>query len=311
MKRNRMIFSKDTVNRIWMLCLFAGAVVCLFALFFAACAKQPENTSSAFPSANSDFFTRAGDAAESEESFANASAASGETGTVSGDGTGAGTGTQTAAVEEPTPTRLALSDDMGRAYLDQMIFLGDSTTYGLGYYYERGYYDLVPPSQVWTPASGTLTLAYYDVATVVYPETGEEISIREAVERAKPEYLVITLGVNGISFMNETDFISTYTSLVKLIQEASPDTKIILNSMYPVTADYPYLNDINNDKINAGNHWIERVAADTGVRFLYSFESVVGLDGNLTALNCNGDGIHLSGEGFTEVMKYVRTHAYK
>ena len=63
------------------------------------------------------------------------------------------------------------------------------------------------------------------------------------MRRAKPEYLVITLGVNGISFMDEEWFIRDYTSLVQLVQAASPDTKIILNSIYPVADSYKYQKD--------------------------------------------------------------------
>ncbi|MBQ5795746.1 MAG: SGNH/GDSL hydrolase family protein [Kiritimatiellae bacterium] len=216
---------------------------------------------------------------------------------------------------EPTPppavARLGETADAGREYLDKIIFLGDSTTYGIGVYYGLGYTELCPPSQVWTPASGTLTLSYYNIATVVYPETGEEISITEAVERAKPEYLMLTLGVNGISFMDEEWFIRDYTALIELIRDASPDTKIILNSIYPVAASYPNQDDINNDKINAANRWIERIAEDTGCRYLYSFESLVGSDGNLPEESQNGDGLHLTGEAFTTVMQYIRTHAYE
>ena len=109
--------------------------------------------------------------------------------------------------------------------------------------------------------------------------------------------------------MDEEWFIRDYTALVKLIQEASPDTKIILNSIYPVADSYKYQKDINNDKINAANGWIERIAADTGVRFLYSYECLVE-NGKLPETSQNGDGLHLTGEAFTEVMKYIRTHAY-
>ena len=205
--------------------------------------------------------------------------------------------------------RLGETADAGRDYLNKIVFLGDSTTYGIGYYYRQGYTELCPPAQVWTPKSGTLTLSYYSIATVVYPETGEEIPIADAVARAKPEYMIITLGVNGISFMDEDWFIRDYTALVKMIQEASPDTKIILNSIYPVADSYQYLKDINNDKINAANGWIERIAADTGTRFLYSYECLVE-NGRLPETSHNGDGLHLNGETFTKVMQYIRTHAY-
>ena len=205
--------------------------------------------------------------------------------------------------------RLPETPDAGREYLDKIVFLGDSTTYGIGYYYGRGYTELCPPGQVWTPKSGTLTLSYYSIATIVYPPTKEEIPIAEAVKRAKPEIMVVTLGVNGIAFMDEEWFIRDYTALVQLIQEASPDTKIILNSIYPVAASYKNQKDINNTKILAANGWIERIAENTGVRFLNSHECLVGANGYLPESSQNGDGLHLTGEAFTTVMKYIRTHA--
>lgn len=213
-------------------------------------------------------------------------------------------------VPADTGARLAESADAGREYLDKIIFLGDSTTYGIGVYYDYGFTELVPDTQIWTPASGTLTLSYYSTATIVYPETGEELSIVDAVTKAKPEIMILTLGVNGVSFMDEEWFIRDYTALVQNIQQASPDTKIILNSIYPVATTYKYLDDINNDRIRAANIWIEQVAETTGVKFLNTYEVLVGPDGWLPATYHNGDGLHLCGESFEIVMEYIRTHAY-
>ncbi len=214
------------------------------------------------------------------------------------------------AVPAASGARLGLTADAGREYLDKIIFLGDSTTYGIGYYYDHGYTALCPRSQVWTPASGTLTLSDYATASIVYPATKESISIEDAVKLVKPEIMVITLGVNGISFMDEAWFIRDYTALVQMIQTASPNTKIILNTIYPIAASYEYQKSINNSKIRTANGWIEQIAADTGVRFLNSFECLVGSDGWLPESSQNGDGLHLTGEAFAAVMDYIRTHAY-
>ncbi len=219
-------------------------------------------------------------------------------------------GSTTPETPDDNGARLSQTADAGREYLDKIVFLGDSTTYGIGVYYEYGFTELVPDTQIWTPASGTLTLSYYSTATIVYPETGEELSIVDAVTRAKPEIMILTLGVNGVSFMDEEWFIRDYTDLVKNIQQASPDTKIILNSIYPVATTYEYLDDINNDRIRAANIWIEQVAQTTGVKFLNTYEVLVGPDGWLPATYHNGDGLHLCGESFEIVMEYIRTHAY-
>ena len=288
--------NKNLLYLLWSVAIVLCLVLSLFALGFSACAKQEGAEKSSKP-AKSGFTVESAPPTAAAETAAPAE----ETPAV-----------QTPApTETPIPTVLAETPDAGREYLDKFIFLGDSTTYGIGVYYGYGYTELCPPSQVWTPSSGTLTLSYYNIATVVYPETKEEIPIADAMARGKPEYLLVTLGVNGISFMDEEWFIRDYTALVELIQEASPDTKIILNSIYPVAASYKYQKDINNEKIRAANGWIQRIAEATGTRYLNSYECLVGDDGNLPESNQNGDGLHLTGESFTEVMKYIRTHAYK
>ena len=204
---------------------------------------------------------------------------------------------------------LAETADMGMEYVDKMIFLGDSTTYGMKYYEVLS--DGKATKQVWTPSNGTLTLSYQGFAAIVYPEDGSEISIRDAVTASLPEYMVITLGVNGISFMDEDYFKSEYTDLVTDIQSISPDTKIILQSIFPVASNYEYLSSINNEKIAAANSWILEVAENTGTAFLNTASALVGEDGWLPQSYQNGDGLHLNETGFGIVLSYIRTHGYQ
>ena len=204
---------------------------------------------------------------------------------------------------------LGETEDAGREYLDKIIFLGDSTTYGIGYYYRQGYSDLCPPSQIWTPASGTLTLSNQSTATIVYPESGGEITIKEAARLSQPEIILMTLGVNGVSFMDEQWFIDEYTALINSVKEVSPNTKIILNSIYPVASSYQHIGSISNEKIATANSWIKKIADQNGCKYLNTYEVLVSENGTLPEASHNGDGIHLSGETFGIVMQYIRTHA--
>lgn len=213
------------------------------------------------------------------------------------------------SIDTQSVAYLRESEDAGQEYIDKIIFLGDSTTYGLKHYgMLSGGEDT---HQVWTPASGTLALFNQSIATIVYPEDESEITIKDAAERAKPEMMVITLGVNGVSSMDEDDFKREYADLVQTIQSVSPDTKIILQSIFPVTEDYEYVNSINNVKILDANRWILAVAEETGVKYLNTISVLLGDDGWLPSEYNNGDGIHLSPEGFGQVLNYIRTHAYK
>jgi len=213
------------------------------------------------------------------------------------------------SIDTNSPAFLHETEDAGQEYIDKIIFLGDSTTYGLRHYgMLSGGEDTL---QVWTPASGTLTLSYQSVATIVYPDDGSEITIKEAVERKKPEIMVITLGVNGVSFMDEASFKREYTDLVETIKSVSPGTKIILQSIFPVAASYEYLSSINNEKILEANRWVLDVAQATGVKYLNTISVLLGEDGWLPEDYHNGDGIHLNPDSFTLVLNYIRTHAYK
>lgn len=210
-----------------------------------------------------------------------------------------------AASSKKTPTVLAQSDDMGQAYVDKFVFLGDSTTYGMGFY------KVVNTNQVWTPESGTLTLSLWNTSTIVYPDTNTELSIQAAVTQKKPEYMLITLGVNGVAFMDEEYFTAEYTDLVKTIQTASPNTKIILNSIYPVSVNYPSTSGITNDKIDAANKWIQNIASSTGVKYLDSESVLKDSSGALVETYHNGDYLHLTADSFKLVINYLRTHGYK
>lgn len=204
---------------------------------------------------------------------------------------------------EQGSTRLAETEDMGQEYIDKFVFLGDSTTYGLAYY------KIVDETQVWTPSNGTLTLDQWNYVNIKYPETGEELPLTELLTLKQPEYLCITLGVNGISFMEEDYFKQTYTALVQKVQEVSPDTTVILNSIYPVTDGYEAKgNGINNLKIESANLWVETVAQDTGVHYLDS-ASVLKNDSQVLPDDyTNGDGLHLNETSFGLVINYIRTH---
>lgn len=235
-----------------------------------------------------------------------------EPGSETGDPGSASTDPNTA---EPTTTSVVLGEtaDAGQAYIDRLTFLGDSTTYGLWYYSNEAplLTGELESEQVWTPTSGTLALFNYATATVRCPTPdGPEITISEAAALKQPEYLVITLGVNGVASMDEDYFKECYTGVINAVKQASPNTKIICNSIYPVGRSYAQLDSINNDKINAANEWIKEVAAETGTRYSDTCSVLKDSEGWLRDDLQNGDYIHLNAQGFTEVLNYLRTHAY-
>ena len=230
-------------------------------------------------------------------------------GSVTPDDTTPATDPSTDVYLSTSPARLEETEDYGQDYLNSIIFVGDSTTYGL-----KAYSMLsggTNTTQVWTPASGTYSLnALVSTYKIVYPQTGEEMTVAEAAAYAKPEYMIITLGINyGVPYCGETEFKKYYRMLLDDVTEASPETKLMLQSIYPVATNNE-LKDITNEKIDLANQWIEQLAEEYGLKYLHTNPALKGEDGYLVQSYQNGDGLHMQQSGFKVILNYIRTHGY-
>ncbi len=235
-----------------------------------------------------------------------AAAPTGGTGRPSGDGTSA---EHVTPVDPPADDHVTLpaTADAGLTYQDSLTFVGDSLTAHL---INRGVLTGgTGTKQVWRAESNMINLnSEVTSAKIILPGTGELMTIAEAAGAAKPGILIITLGTDwGVSNLNETDFKACYTKLVKAVQKASPNTTVILQSIFPVTAGCTLL---DNAKIDTANTWVKAVAAENGCRYLDT-QSILKDDKNcLRTEYCNStDGIHLTAEAYQAILTYIRTHA--
>ncbi len=211
-------------------------------------------------------------------------------------------------VNYDSPALLVPSEDMGQEYIDRMTFICDSPTYWL--WPLELLSDGKDSKQIWTGPEGTMTLAYQSSYQILDPYDNAERPIRDVVALHPPDILIIALGINGISFMDEEYFSAEYMDLVTDIREISPDTIIILQSIYPITRQYRYYGGITNAMITAGNSWIMAIAEETGCSYLDTISVLLndaGLAKDELMLN---DGLHPNRAGLSLILDYIRTHAY-
>ena len=215
------------------------------------------------------------------------------------------------AVTPDTPAddgvTLPLTPDAGTAYQDKIIFVGDSLTAHL---INRGVLTGgTATEQVWRCENNMMNLnSEVTAAKIIFPGTGEKMTVAEAAARAKPEIMIITLGTDwGVSYLSESEFKACYAGLIQAIQKASPKTKIILQSIFPVTAGCV---NLDNTKIDNANKWVKAIAAENGCRYLDT-QSILKDDKNCLKENyCNSsDGIHMGKEAYVAILEYIRTHA--
>ncbi len=227
------------------------------------------------------------------------------------------TAAQPAPIWPPAPEGVLVpgSDDGGQEYIDLIVFMGDSTTYGM-----KVYTDL-KSTQVWTPLSGTLDL--YEIAQKkICPDynTETEISIAEALSSKKPEILIVTLGTNFSPYSSASwsmdqkkeYFKIQIGNIIKMVKDNSPGTVLVFQTIYPTIDSLVTYNQLN-ESINTRNTWLLEACSEKGVRVLNTREALCDETGQLKKEynTYHGDGIHLNPAGFAAVLEYVRTHKVK
>ena len=222
----------------------------------------------------------------------------------------------TPVTDTATPWILSETLDAGLEYQNKITFLGDSTTHGMKSYGVLS--DGKDTEQVWYGEVGnTITFAYVNTVKIKRFSNDTPMLIPDAAEKYKPKILYITLGVTGGVSTNlaEEGFKEIYKILIGNILEKSPETKIVLQSIYPVTKniDPTYGAIITNEKIMKANTWIEDICEELyksgkSVYYLDTYSVLVNDEGYLPENYSNGDGLHLSAAGFSAVLSNIRKH---
>ena len=196
------------------------------------------------------------------------------------------------------------------APLSQVSFFGDSTTYGLIRYIVNNDGSLGKPitklqrDQILVPPDGTFYLRNLPRAMLRYQN--QTFSLKEGFEKASPQILIVTVGVNGLPTWTQDEFTAHYNRLLELIRSATPDTRILLQSVYPVAKERtPRLKAFTADKIDRMNQWIESIAKVNRLDYLDTASVLKAADGWLDPSYHNGDGLHLNTDGFNQVLSYI------
>ena len=207
------------------------------------------------------------------------------------------------------------TDSPNPAYIDSLVFFGESTTAHL-----RSREVLSggkKTNQVWCDDSGTRMLSAQGLSTpILYPETGELLTVSEACAKKRPRYLVLSFGINGITKFIERkeSYLTNYQKLIQTVQKASPDTKIILQTVYPVRAANGFSVDTDtlNRYIMTLNSWLFEIAKQhENVKIADTASVLRDTDGKLIAGYDAGDGLHLNKQAYDAILHYLGTHAWQ
>ena len=208
-------------------------------------------------------------------------------------------------------TVLPATEDAGRSYLDETLFIGDSNTVRYTMYAdETGTAFASVDNSIGVVSMGagaitTLKCEKFKGSSTMY-------TVPDAVAMLKPQRIIICYGTNNLggSSTDATSYIKTYLQGLQAIQTAWPYCDIIVSAIPPLDKQRENTN-LTMTQVDAYNAALVTMCEENGFKFLNSAE-VLRDDATGWAKKdyTLSDGVHLSKEAVTAYFTYVRTHAY-
>lgn len=197
--------------------------------------------------------------------------------------------------------KLGTTADAGDEYISRITFVCDSSFINLR---ELG---LVGTSQVWGSTGGSLSMVDLNNELIKFPNDGSEVSVVNAAMVSKPDILMMMLGMDGLTRIDEETFISNYTTLINDIRANSPDTKIICCSPASISETYS-AGDYTVGLVSSATQWIQIVCMKTGAYYLDLGEAV-GESFQMLAKYSASNGRSVNRLGLQTCLEYISTHA--
>lgn len=199
---------------------------------------------------------------------------------------------------------LGETDDAGKSYLEETIFVGDSNT---SRYYQNGLLSL--DRVVALDGLGIQQLP--SEKGIYFKGDDTSYTIPEALAKMKPRRIILMMGTNNTDgTMTASDFASNYKSAIQAIQSAYSYCDIIVAAVPPIPQAHSQYPNVSMETINGFNEAVAQMCSENGYKFLNISETLLGSDGYGKANYFQTDDIHLRRDGLTAIMDYARTHAY-
>lgn len=117
----------------------------------------------------------------------------------------------------------------------------------------------------------------------------------------KPEKIFIEIGINdlGINLPNDS-LVNNYVKIIDKLQSETPNSKIYIQSIFPVKNDSQYLKSITNPEVNKNvvlvNKELKSICEKKNLTYIDIYSSFE-LEGQMNS-KYSIDGVHLNGDGY-------------
>lgn len=189
--------------------------------------------------------------------------------------------------------------------LENVFFFGDSTTAHLVL---RGG---IPQERVWSGVGNTVLFESVNRTKCVHlHRENRDLSLADAVALKKPPVLIITVGVSGgAGILSREAFTGIYRELLLSVQKASPQTRILVQSILPLSdRSVKYYKRLTKDAVVQSNLWIRALCMEMRIPYINTHDLLIDpLSGYLKKEYQNDEYMHLTGDAYQVILGHIRT----
>lgn len=178
------------------------------------------------------------------------------------------------------------------------VFLGDQLTCGIGTY------NVVKTKGVF---SVNMVNMRYNLNGTDIHINNQTTPLPEAIAQLCPSRIYVMLGIDYISSFSKSVYIQKYSNIISQVQNKSPNAKIYIQSLLPVTDTFESSHRISNTKIDDYNRELNAYCNANGYRYV-DVASVFKLSNGKMSSNDAPDGINLTSSAYSKWLDYLAHH---
>ena len=191
--------------------------------------------------------------------------------------------------------------------VERMTFFGDSTTAHLAL---RGG---IPRERVWSGVGSTVLFETVNAVKCVHlQQENRDLSLAEAVALKKPRILVITVGVSGgAGRLSRESFVSIYRELLLSVRKASPETKLLVQSLLPLSdQSVKHYKRLTKEAVVQANGWVRELCAEMRIPYVDTHAKLIDPNtGYLKPEYQNDEYMHLTAQAYEVILANLRAYA--
>ena len=191
--------------------------------------------------------------------------------------------------------------------VERMTFFGDSTTAHLAL---RGG---IPQERVWSGVGSTVLFETVNAVKCVHlQKENRDLSLAEAVALKKPRILVITVGVSGgAGRLSRESFVSIYRELLLSVRKASPETKLLVQSLLPLSdQSVKHYKRLTKEAVVQANGWVRELCAEMRIPYVDTHAKLIDPNtGYLKPEYQNDEYMHLTAQAYEVILANLRAYA--